>query len=126
MCAVRLFYQRIIRQSTISRAWDGDMSGSGKWAGRGTATERGYGTLWGKIRKVAMARDSGLCQPCVRSGKITKANEVDHIVPKSKGGADDLENLQAICKQCHKEKTAMEANGGEIRKQIGLDGWPAS
>lgn len=102
------------------------MSGSGKWAGRGTAAERGYGSLWGKIRKVAIARDSGLCQPCIRSGKVTQAKEVDHITPKCQGGTDDLDNLQAICVPCHKEKTAREANGGVVRKQIGLDGWPAS
>lgn len=102
------------------------MSGSGRWAGRGNAAERGYGSLWGKMRKIAMARDSGLCQPCMLAGNISKARDVDHITPKSKGGTDDLDNLQAICIDCHKAKTAKEANGGVIRKRTGLDGWPAN
>lgn len=34
---------------------------------------------------------------------------VDHIVPKAEGGNDDPENLQAICKRCHKLKTEMES-----------------
>ena len=37
------------------------------------------------------------------------AHEVDHIVPKCKQGDDRMENLQAICRQCHAAKTAREA-----------------
>lgn len=34
--------------------------------------------------------------------------EVDHIVPKSKGGKDTYENLQLLHKQCHIEKTRLD------------------
>lgn len=34
---------------------------------------------------------------------------VDHIVPKAEGGTDEDENLQAICKRCHKLKTEAES-----------------
>ena len=33
---------------------------------------------------------------------------VDHIKPKALGGSDSFDNLQAICKHCHREKTAQE------------------
>ncbi|MDE1465644.1 HNH endonuclease signature motif containing protein [Spartinivicinus sp. A2-2] len=42
--------------------------------------------------------------------KLTPANIVDHIKPKSQGGNDALENLQAICRPCHQKKTDQEKN----------------
>lgn len=41
--------------------------------------------------------------------KQKRANEVDHIIPKFKGGTDDLSNLMAINSECHKRKTARES-----------------
>ena len=29
---------------------------------------------------------------------------IDHIMPVSKGGTDDMSNLQALCEECNKEK----------------------
>lgn len=55
-----------------------------------------------------MKRDKYLCQPCYRDGKLIDAYAVDHIKPKARGGTDDLENLEAICKACHARKTATE------------------
>ena len=50
------------------------------------------------------------------------ANEVDHKIPKARGGSDYPENLQSLCTPCHREKTAKE-NG---KKSIGcsIDGIP--
>lgn len=58
-----------------------------------------------------MLRDSGLCQVCHEANRIKAATEVDHIVPKSAGGSDSPQNLQAICKECHQLKTHREARG---------------
>lgn len=90
---------------------------------------RGYGTAWGKARAVALARDLHLCQPCQREGRVTPAAEVDHITPKAKGGTDDLDNLQAICRSCHEAKTARdaaEAQGRTVKPAtaFGPDGRP--
>lgn len=91
--------------------------------------ERGYGTAWDKLRKSIMERDLWLCQPCKREGRDTPAKECDHIKPKSKGGTDKLHNLQAICNDCHAEKTAREAaqaQGRTVKPVItyGADGLP--
>ena len=59
---------------------------------------------WQKLRARVLA-DEPLCRSCQRP-----ATEVDHIQPRSKGGALwDRENLQALCSACHSRKTSREA-----------------
>jgi 5-methylcytosine-specific restriction protein A len=84
---------------------------------------RGYGTSWDKLREEVMRRDHRLCQPCLRKNRVTAAHAVDHIKPKAKGGADELTNLQAICRACHLSKT-LEDCGRRVRRRIGVDGYP--
>lgn len=45
---------------------------------------------------------------CVRCGGWFPKEEIDidHIIPQSKGGTDDLINLQAMCKHCNRSKQA--------------------
>jgi 5-methylcytosine-specific restriction protein A len=90
-----------------------------------SAAERGYGHAWRKVREHVMRRDCGLCQctECTQLGRLLIATEIDHIVPKAKGGTDDLDNLQAISAECHQRKTLAE-NGKQARTVIGADGWP--
>jgi 5-methylcytosine-specific restriction endonuclease McrA/shikimate kinase len=77
--------------------------------------ERGYGWTWTKIRKLVMLRDGGICQVCLANNIIKEATEVDHIVPKTQGGTDEDHNLQAICKSCHQDKTAIESATSDNR-----------
>ena len=89
---------------------------------------RGYGASWDRLRAQAMKRDTYMCQPCKKSGFITNATQVDHIVPKAKGGTDDLDNLQAICSECHKSKTIIDKGGRpSVRVNAGIrrDGLPS-
>ena len=88
-----------------------------------TATERTRGRKWLAIRKAILNRDCGLCQVCIAQGRLTVATEVDHITQIADGGTDDYDNLQAICHDCHADKTARE-NGKRRRVAIGADGWP--
>ena len=43
---------------------------------------------------------------CVRCHKYFKKSEIDidHRIPKRKGGTDDLWNLQPMCKHCNRSK----------------------
>lgn len=50
---------------------------------RESAKARGYDYAWQKIRDWVMQRDTGLCQPCLKLGEVSAAQEVDHIVPKA-------------------------------------------
>lgn len=86
--------------------------------------ERGYGRAWDKLRQVILARDKFICQMCRVKGRATPANQVDHIKPRAKGGTDYADNLQALCEECHKAKTAVDM-GHRVKITIGVDGWPA-
>jgi hypothetical protein len=49
-----------------------------------------------------LARDKWKCLSCGRSAKEDGVLlEVDHIIPRSKGGSDDITNLQTLCKKCN-------------------------
>ena len=69
-------------------------------------TERGLGWEWQKFRLRILKRDLYLCQPCKREGRTTPATEVDHIIPRAKGGEMTDSNAQSICGACHEAKTA--------------------
>lgn len=81
-----------------------------KWSGK-SATERGYGYEWQKLRNAVMAEQGYHCQECKKSGVISRAREVDHIIPKSQGGTDDVDNLAALCIACHSAKSQRESGG---------------
>lgn len=78
---------------------------------RGTRHQRGYGAAWERTRKRILDRDENLCQPCLKAGRTSLGNQVDHITPKAQGGGDNDENLQAICIACHRVKTQREGRG---------------
>ena len=72
---------------------------------RPSAYRRGYGgARWERVRKKVLSRDV-ICQHCMRALAVA----VDHIIPKSEGGAAwDLDNLQGLCVPCHSIKTRRE------------------
>lgn len=74
---------------------------------RGTASQRGYGARWRRLRAAFLAAHP-LCEECQREGRIAPATDVDHRVPRRRGGTDDESNLQALCHVHHSEKTARE------------------
>lgn len=43
--------------------------------------------------------------------------EIDHIIPKRKGGTDDISNLQALCIHCNRSKKANQS-GFETAKSL--------
>ena len=65
---------------------------------------------------------SPLCISCQAKGLVRLAEELDHIVPISKGGTNDDDNLQMLCKECHYHKT-LDDLGHKPKPKIGLDGW---
>jgi len=75
---------------------------------RGTSTERGYDARHRAIREI-VRREEPLCRECLKTGKLTPSNEMDHI----DGNVRNIEriNLQMLCKRHHSRKTIREQGG---------------
>lgn len=65
-----------------------------------SARANGGTRLWQKIRLRILQRDGYCCQYCGSEDATT----VDHIIPISKGGTDDPDNLVAACTRCNYSK----------------------
>lgn len=59
--------------------------------------------ITGGLRYDVIARAKGFCQACgIHSSK--RSLDVDHIIPASMGGTNNIENLQALCFKCNRDK----------------------
>jgi diadenosine tetraphosphate (Ap4A) HIT family hydrolase len=65
------------------------------------------GYLSGSLRYEVLKRAGFRCELCGISAD-ERAIEVDHIVPRKRGGEDDLTNLQALCFKCNANKGARD------------------
>lgn len=74
---------------------------------RANSAERGYDRKWRRLRAWVLSEEP-TCRRCAAEGTSTPATDVDHIVPKSSGGTDDVSNLQPLCHSCHSVKTRRE------------------
>jgi 5-methylcytosine-specific restriction protein A len=80
---------------------------------RGSRHERGYDAAWVRLtREFWTDPDNKHCRRCAaRGGRVVRATEVDHVIPFS--GLDDPKrldptNLQPLCGDCHRQKTAAQ------------------
>ena len=66
-------------------------------------------------RAQVYAKFDGCCAYCGR--RITfRELDIDHVVPKSKGGSNDLQNLFPSCMRCNRLKDSLSIE--EFRKEI--------
>jgi hypothetical protein len=57
--------------------------------------------LWYKLRYEVFSRDNFTCQYCFSvGGKL----ECDHVIPISKGGTNNMDNLITSCRKCNRQK----------------------
>jgi 5-methylcytosine-specific restriction enzyme A len=80
---------------------------------RGSASSRGYGRAWQKLRAAFLAQNP-TCKLCEQAGRLTAAEVVDHIRPH-KGDPElqmDWDNLQSLCTPCHARKTNRDGSIG--------------
>ena len=57
-------------------------------------------------QSIASAHDYK-CNNC-KTDLVEREFDIDHKIPLNKGGKNSVENLQPLCKKCHKYKTANE------------------
>lgn len=72
-----------------------------------------------RIRHQVFQRDGYRCRECGASVKDGATLEIDHIKPVAKGGTNDINNLQTLCKKCNRGKYTDEWIGGEVHKYKG-------
>ena len=65
------------------------------------------------LRHEALVRDGYRCLECGASNKEISL-EVDHIIPVSQGGTDELHNLQTLCITCNRAKNIRTWKAGQI------------
>ena len=65
-----------------------------------------------ELRHKVFQRDGYRCRECGTSKNETSL-EIDHIVPVSRGGTNDIDNLQTLCRECNRMKHTDEWVGGE-------------
>jgi len=59
-------------------------------------------------KKMVASSQKWKCGTCANTLDYTY--EIDHHVPLFKGGSNDINNLVALCRNCHGKKTLMENN----------------
>ena len=59
------------------------------------------------VRYYVFARDSYTCQVCKKKGKILQTH---HILYKTYGGSDRVDNLITVCTDCHNHKNHQEGS----------------
>ena len=63
---------------------------------------------WRRFRKIFLEE----YPICATPGCNKPSAEVDHIIPRRRGGTEDESNMQALCGPCHSRKTAKEGRWG--------------
>ena len=66
-----------------------------------------------KLMQVLLDHD-GKCAECGAKISMSNPAEWDHVIPLKLGGEDTLDNLQPLCRPCHKAKSATDV--GHIAK----------
>lgn len=71
-----------------------------RWAERQPKSDsKSGGSSWEKFRDDVTKRDQGKCVYCGKDGV-----QLDHIVPRAKGGGHSLDNLVLACQGCNQSK----------------------
>lgn len=63
------------------------------------------------IRHEVFVKDGYRCVECGATNKEARLH-VDHILPVSQGGSDELRNLQTLCQECNLGKSNRKWVGG--------------
>ncbi|MFF1919701.1 HNH endonuclease [Streptomyces sp. NPDC058221] len=74
---------------------------------------------WAALRRRVIRRDGGQCTARYSDGRRCELPgvDVDHIIPDSLGGSDDMDNLALICTWHHAQKSSSEGGTAAALKR---------
>lgn len=78
---------------------------------------------WTKCRNAYMKSVGGLCEDCMKEGRVTAAEEVHHIKFITPDNINDpnvtlnWNNLVALCRECHRKRH------GARQRRYDVDEW---
>ncbi|MDA7981358.1 MAG: HNH endonuclease [Alphaproteobacteria bacterium] len=72
------------------------------------------------IRKILYEAQEGICKGCKRKSEL-RDMDIDHIVPRSKGGENSDKNAQLLCHSCNNLKGA--GTMAQLRAKLRERGW---
>ena len=67
-----------------------------------------------------LKKQKGKCNWCELYFKDGDVIELDHIIPKSKGGKDEYKNWQLLHRHCHDKKTSIDGSLDKLLKPVKL------
>lgn len=65
-------------------------------------------------RQAILARDGWQCVTCGSDENL----EVDHIRPTYVGGSDEPDNLQTLCRKCHRQKSSEDSRRAPYNAEL--------
>lgn len=111
-------YLNALRRASYRADKDGYKAKAREWARRNPDRRRAITDRYVARRKGAggsytVEQWSALCLwfggQCLGCGRKTKL-EVDHVVPLTHGGSNDITNLQPLCRSCNASKNAKDTD----------------
>lgn len=103
-CSVRKW--RLIRAALIAKGWISESGNKLAVRELPPRVEASLGRLpyeqWNALRKIVFERDGLVCRYC---GDTDGPFHCDHVVPISRGGANEMSNLVVACRFCNISKS---------------------
>jgi hypothetical protein len=100
----------ILDSSEKQIAWLTDRGEKSTISTRTSKSRKASRTLRASVRFEVLRRDNFTCRYCGRKAPSVRL-QVDHVVPWSAGGSDELSNLVAACIECNIGKSAKSVTG---------------
>jgi len=66
-----------------------------------TLEQKTHGAVPDHVKAAVHHRDNGTCRQCGYTGEYI---EYDHVIPRSKGGQNTVDNIQILCRKCNLRK----------------------
>ena len=80
-------------------------------------TRREWNRMRDTVAPIVLARDEWYCQWC-DTGLHEDNWSIDHVIPISKGGTNELHNLQAMCRSCNSIKGTRSDSWGKFWDRV--------